>query len=58
MLNSEQKLEIFVLSYHEIWWMTFENKTAPFLYCLKLFASFQTINELELELQFRKAQFG
>ena len=41
----------------EIWWITLENNRALLLYYVKVCASFQSIGEFKLELQFGNAQF-
>ena len=53
-LNSGQNRRFFFLCDLEIWWMTLENNRAPFLYHIKLCASFQIHRWIETEVTVRK----
>ena len=44
----------FVLCDLEIWWMTLENNRAPFLYYIKLYASFQIHRWIQIGVTVRK----
>ena len=53
-LNSGQNQRFFVLCDLEIWWMTFENNSAPLLYYTKLCASFQIHRWIQIGVTVRK----